>query len=44
MRMVRHDLFQTCFLRLEQFQQKCEAVLRPELRESKEMEHFHGTC
>jgi hypothetical protein len=24
---------------LEQFQQKCEAVLRPELRENKEIEH-----
>ncbi|RVU09119.1 hypothetical protein EOS93_19860 [Rhizobium sp. RMa-01] len=25
---------------LEQFQQKCEAVLRPELRKIKETEHF----
>jgi hypothetical protein len=25
---------------LEQFQQKCAAVLRPELRENKEIEHF----
>ncbi|PPJ45194.1 hypothetical protein C0075_05355 [Rhizobium sp. KAs_5_22] len=25
---------------LEQFQQKCEAVLRPELRENKDIEHL----
>jgi hypothetical protein len=25
---------------LEQFQQKCEAVLRPELRKNKEIDHF----
>ncbi|TAV21580.1 hypothetical protein ELI35_32665 [Rhizobium ruizarguesonis] len=28
---------------LEQFQQKCVAVLRPELRENKEMEHFRDS-
>ncbi|MGO7392788.1 hypothetical protein ACC786_18385, partial [Rhizobium ruizarguesonis] len=28
---------------LEQFQQKCAAVLRPELRESKEIEHFRDS-
>ncbi|MDV4158514.1 hypothetical protein [Rhizobium brockwellii] len=28
---------------LEQFQQKCAAVLRPELRENKEIEHFRDS-
>jgi hypothetical protein len=28
---------------LEQFQQKCVAVLRPELRENKEIEYFRGS-
>ncbi|NKK04670.1 hypothetical protein E0H35_31080 [Rhizobium leguminosarum bv. viciae] len=28
---------------LEQFQQKCVAVLRPELRENKEIEHFRDS-
>jgi hypothetical protein len=26
-----------------QFQQKCDAVLRPELRKNKEMEHFRDS-
>ncbi len=32
-----------CVRRLEQFQQKCEAVLRPELRKNKEIEHFRDS-
>ncbi|MGO4834993.1 hypothetical protein AB4144_22320 [Rhizobiaceae sp. 2RAB30] len=28
---------------LEQFQQKCAAVLRPELRKNKELEHFRDS-
>ncbi|NKK54617.1 hypothetical protein GFM44_01360 [Rhizobium leguminosarum bv. viciae] len=28
---------------LEQFQQKCVAVLRPEFRENKEIEHFRDS-
>jgi hypothetical protein len=28
---------------LEQFQQKCEAVLRPELRKNKEIERFRDS-
>ncbi|MGO7998330.1 hypothetical protein ACC734_39210, partial [Rhizobium ruizarguesonis] len=28
---------------LEQFQQKCAAVLRPELSENKEIEHFRDS-
>jgi len=30
-------------MRLEQFQQKCAAVLRPELRKNKEIEHFRDS-
>ncbi len=30
-------------MQLEQFQQKCEAVLRPELRKNKEIEHFRDS-
>ncbi len=29
---------------LEHFQQKCEAVLRPEMLESEELEHFRREC
>jgi len=28
---------------LEQFQEKCAAVFRPELRRNKEIEHFHDS-
>ena len=28
---------------LEQFQEKCEAVFRPELRKNKEIEHFRDS-
>ncbi len=31
------------FFVLEQFQQKCEAVLRSELRQNKELEQFRGS-
>lgn len=30
-------------VRLEQFQEKCAAVLRPELRKNKEIERFRGS-
>jgi hypothetical protein len=29
--------------RLKQFQEKCEAVFRPELRKNNEMEHFRDS-
>ncbi|WP_167449085.1 hypothetical protein [Mesorhizobium hawassense] len=29
---------------LKQFQEKCEAVFRPELRQGKEMEQFQEKC
>jgi len=39
----RHDYpveFFAARAKLGQFQQKCAAVLRPELRENKKLEHF----
>ncbi|GLR58316.1 hypothetical protein GCM10007919_30420 [Rhizobium indigoferae] len=35
-------MFRISAQRLEKFQQKCSAVLHPELRENKEIEHFRG--